>query len=709
VNAPAAPRFPGLSGYSDLAAGLHELGLRHLADLVAAETAPLGAETDATGRARFRVVDGFLLAQPGGRWLRVDRDTVREAHVGLTRRFPQSSPRGAALLSLLDAALDDDPGVLRQALLYQLIAAAEVGAGDGRAATVAQLLDLGVHSAEADGVLHLVQTAVPLDAAAAEAAEQLADVARRQQFRRARVLVSRIPPEHGDWRLTRLCAEVERRTAEADQLLDEAIRCERAGALDDGVDAYLRVARLTADDMRVRAGLLRLAIRRADHASASEQTSRLRLASVDDGVRITCRLTAADAMASPGFSSTILRIDGDDTDGVALFEGAGGSHLLTDSGVAFGQTVRYAVVPTRGGMICGAVQASPRIRYAPDIEPNAVRYRPQGVGLSWRRPRRAVAIRVLRSNAGGVPTGAGTPPPGTEVACRADGLDDPGVEPGLHEYLVRCGYPAPDGSPALVWSEGRTVAADVKPWPSPVRALEVEAIGPEASVRVHWDAPDLGTDRLVLWPFGHRDPGSDVSGLLSHVPGSLMRLGGSGGRRSAEAVGRPGDTMRVMAVSVLGDRAVAGPSALVQVLGAPRGLRAGRVPGSLDTALVDFCWPDPAVLVALSWEQDGLLRRAHIARSRFPAGGIPIAVGRSACRVTVEPLGRPDADLVFSGAAVAMLPEVPAVPLPPRCQPPQCQPPVRRRRWFTPWTWFRRRPRRRRWRAPWTRFRRPGP
>lgn len=124
--------------------------------------------------------------------------------------------------------------------------------------------------------------------------------------------------------------------------------------------------------------------------------------------------------------------------------------------------------------------------------------------------------------------------------------------------------------------------------------------------------------------------------------------------------------IRMTAVSVLGDRAVAGPSVLVERPGAVEDLTALRLaPG---TAELRFRWPEPAVLVLVAWEQEGRRREIRVARSRYLAERrVEIPLTGRPCRIEVSAVPRPDAVSIPTVPATTSLPHVPEPPpQPPR-------------------------------------------
>ena len=640
------PRFPGLVGYPALAEGLAGLGLRHAADLLADPAVPYGAEVDAMGLARFRVLDGVWLAAPGDEWLRVDAVAVQRARARSTARFGEAAALADGLLDRLAGALGEDPGLLRHLLLYQLVAHAARRVGG---TTRDLLLGLGVHSAEVDAIARLADAGPRLPADALAAVEELADVVAAGRIHRAGELLRRIPPGPGDWRLDRVRDEVEGRLGRADLHIDHADRLLGEQRFDEAAENYLSAVLAAPDEPRLRDRLVSLAIRVAD----DEESPGVRATPMDDGIEI--RHEAIADGIDEHVDCELLRLDCAFGTTTTIADGHEFDAPFIDTGVCFGQEVRYVALPMSGGLLRGAASTSARIRYAPDVDEATLRCTPQGVRLSWRRPGRVVSVRLQRERdgieSGGVPV---------TVDARGASALDHDVEPGAYVYRIRCGYLGSPDSPSsgVVWSAGMTLRTTVRPWPTAVDRLASELSAEHSfSVRLDWQPPSVGTARLVLWPFGPREPGEDVSDLIRGLPSEqdVEEVGGRGG--TAVLAGRPGETLRAMVVSVLGDLAVAGASAFVQVIPAPRNLTVVRT-GNAAEALVQFSWPEPAVLVAVRWEQAGAAQRETLARSEYPPGGLRIPVGPGGCLVTVEPLGRPDAQ-VFRTTASADLPALP--------------------------------------------------
>jgi hypothetical protein len=266
------------------------------------------------------------------------------------------------------------------------------------------------------------------------------------------------------------------------------------------------------------------------------------------------------------------------------------------------------------------------------------------VALAWRAHPSVAAVRSVRVFG---PRGWD----GTEVPGGATGLTDRPLEPGEYAYLVRCGYRDPVGG--LVWSPGEWVTATAVVWPAPVTEVGARPEGPGGRVRLTWTPPARGESRLVVWRARPPAPGSDLSAAL----GRLSAVQGDGTGHAVTVLPPLRGALRLMAVSVLGARAVAGPSVLLERAGPVEALEVRRLaPGRAE---VSFRWPEPAVLVLLTWEGDGRRAELRIARSRHRAGRIEIPVGPGPQTVTVAPVARPDAALAFHAPARAGLPGLP--------------------------------------------------
>jgi hypothetical protein len=390
------------------------------------------------------------------------------------------------------------------------------------------------------------------------------------------------------------------------------------------------------------------------------------VAVVDAGV---VRLSWVPAAAAPsGLCYQVLRFpDGSPEQAVELAVVVDASAVDREPPAAVAQ--RYAVIPFHGdGRIAGTAGASAPVLLLPEPDRLRADAVPDGVRVTWRAHPAAVTARAFRLTGG---------PPGgrdAEVACGHESLTERPLPAGEHRYLVQCGYPGPGGEPR--WSAGRQVVARAEEWPAPVAELHARRLPEDARrVELSWRPPPRGETRIVPWPGGRPPrPGSDVSSL----PSARLRLdgpdalaaNGTGPTDPAEPVHRvtfplpPRAVTRLMAVSLLGERAVAGPTVVMETPGTAEGLRVRRLTAT--RAEVRFRWPEPAVLALLTWRigQNGQGQgqrpaagdERRLARSRHREGRVEIPVTRREHLITLTPVARPDATLTECGTAHARLP-----------------------------------------------------
>lgn len=304
----------------------------------------------------------------------------------------------------------------------------------------------------------------------------------------------------------------------------------------------------------------------------------------------------------------------------------------------------------------------------PDVEEVRAVPVPDGVRLEWRAHPAATAFRVVRSTPrrAGQAEGPGQPMDGVPVdgllvpAGRKGFVDRP-LRPGTYLYEISCGYPAvpdlPGDGGELVWSPGLRVAATAVEWPSPVEDVTVRRLE-DGTVTIDWRPPVRGDGRLVEWPGLPTATGDDVSGTAAALSAP--------GEGPVTVVPEVRTRVRMTPVSVLGDRAVAGSSVLVERPGAVEDLTARRtVPGKAE---LRFRWPEPAVLVLVVWEQEGRRQEMRVARSRYLAERrVEIPLDARPCRIEVTAVPRPDAVSIPSVPATTSLPHLPEPPpAPPR-------------------------------------------
>ncbi|MEU0694033.1 hypothetical protein ABZ349_08600 [Streptomyces niveus] len=678
---PVLPQFPGMRGFAELDSVIRRLGFRHAADLlrgpaVEAGTSVFATLPKATTDDSFRILDGLWFPARGRAWTRVDLRHIQET---AERWRTSTDPRGgtaAALMDTMETVVRDDPMGPRRIVLWQMCRELKDRSG-GPTAEAAEAL--GVHSTDAAPLAAAVAAGFPGRGPVRDAAESINEVWPGDRLREALRIADLLPSHPTDHVLANFLTRLNDRAAAVDRLMEEARRLRQLGELRAATVSWLAAVRRAADDDRALAGLLGAAALLADERHSPDAPS-----PVDSTVRVsverravTLRWTAArlprdTARAGKDrgapVSYRVLRFPDGAPEQAAEVPYTDSSLSVLDLGAPIGRRVRYAVLPLRRGQLAGVPRVTGAVLLVPDVEEVRAVPVPDGVRLQWRAHPAARGFRAVRSTArrAGGPDRAGQPTDGVPVdglpvpAGRKGFVDRP-LLPGTYLYEISCGYPAvpdlPGDEGGLVWSPGLRVAATSVEWPSPVEDVTVRSLE-GGTVTIDWRPPARGNGRLVEWPGLPMAPGDDVSGTpaarsapgegpVSVVPGARSRI-------------------RMTAVSVLGDRAVAGPSVLVERPGAVEDLTALRLaPGTTE---LRFRWPEPAVLVLVAWEQEGLRREIRVARSRYLAERrVEIPLTGRPCRIEVSAVPRPDAVSIPTVPATTSLPHVPEPPpQPPR-------------------------------------------
>ncbi|MGP4111033.1 hypothetical protein ACTWP5_08985 [Streptomyces sp. 4N509B] len=640
------PLLPGLPGYRAFDAEVRRLDFRHAVDVL---------EPASEGNAsRFRVVDGLWFPGPGLHSLRVDADWCLRAADGWRRRVGDPRSEDAARLADRLAGIvvaEDGPTALRRLVLYQLCCRLR----DAPVVDEQAALALGVHPAEALPLAEATRACFPGPGPVREAAEEIADAWRARRLARVVELLDALPDvpgdaPHADPFLVALRAEARAAQRAVATALARARRLTASGEHAAASRLCLRIARATGGDALARAGMLEAAAHAADAGPRPEITA------VPDagGVRLSW-----PAARLAGVSYQVLRFpDGGPAEAVDVTVTADTSSADTscadisavDPEPPPAVSLRYAVIPWRGGRMAGVAKASGLVRSLPAPERPHARAVPDGVRITWRAhpaTRRARAFRVADGMDLAVP-------------CAHDSLTDRPLAPGTYHYRVACGYTAPDGQ--VLWSAERLVVARAVEWPTPIEGgITGRRLPSEGLVDLSWSAPARGEGRLVPWGTGPPPtPGEDCSDLAGSAPYVLTaREPGPDGRQGAVAAMAPRAATRLVAVSVLGDRAVAGPSVILENPGTVAGLSVRR----LDTrrAEVRFQWPEPAVLAMVTWRSGRRGEQRRLARSQHlrDNGRVVIPVSRAAHVVTVTPVARPDAAVAECGTALAQLASMP--------------------------------------------------
>ncbi|WP_405675068.1 hypothetical protein OG292_04220 [Streptomyces sp. NBC_01511] len=677
---PILPQFPGMRGFAELDSVISRLGFRHAADLLRGPAVEAGTSVFATlpkaaADDGFRILDGLWFPARGRAWTRVDLRHIQET---AERWRTSTDPRGgtaAALMDTMETVVRDDPMGPRRIVLWQVCRELKDGAG-GPTAGAAEAL--GVHSTDAVPLASAVAAGFPGRGPARDAAESVNEVWPGARLREALRIAGLLPSHPTDHVLANFLARLHERAAAVDRLMEEARRLGQLGELRAATVSWLAAVRRATDDEQALAGLLGAATLLSDERHSPDAPS-----PTDSTVRVgverravTLRWTAARLPRDTGgtgrkgrgwpVSYRVLRFPDGAPERAVEVPYTDSSLSVLDLDAPIGRRVRYAVLPLRQGELAGVPRVTGAVLLVPDVEEVRAVPVPDGVRLRWRAHPAATRFRAVRSTArrAGLSEGSGQPTDGVPVdglpvPAGRKGLVDRPLRPGTYLYEISCGYPAVPDLPGeggeLVWSPGLRVAATSVEWPSPVEDVTVRSLE-DGTVTIDWRPPARGNGRLVEWPGLPTASGDDVSG----TPAARS----APGEGPVSVVPEARSRVRLTAVSVLGDRAVAGPSVLVERPGLVEDLTARRLaPG---TAELRFRWPDPAVLVLVAWEQEGRRREMRVARSRCLAEGrVEFPLTGSPCRIEVSAVPRPDAVSIPTASAttsLAHLPDPPAQP-----------------------------------------------
>lgn len=654
------PLSPLVGGYGELRSAQQTLGLGHLGELL---TPPGG---------RLRLLDGiFAVTGPG-----------RRRHVGpeVLRSLRRDRPEPAALwlLERLAAIQDADPAALRRILLYQLTHLLQDHPRGELPATAA---GFGVDRAEAAALVHAAARRARLDEGQRTAAESLTDDVLGHRIRSAARRAALLPPAGEDRPLAALLAELAARTAAADTVLAVARRAEEQGDPGRACLHYEEAAALAGDCPRAVRGLVRTY--RPEPGDPGAPVSVL----VPGGVEL--RWPSGD------FGDTrwrVVRLTRGEPAGAPLAEVPGRpvGGVLVDSGAGTGEEIRHVALPLRAdGTVDGPPLIAAPLSVAPAVtEPAAV----DGngwIGASWTAPPDAVRCEVTLTG----PRGPVPVPPVARAGSR-ETLRVEGAVPGRYALVVRARYAPKGGADRGALSAPVTVPVTVHAWPEPVLTLTArprEAGGVEFR-RTGGDGAEV---RLVRWPgttpaeraeltaaelpppldwaapgwtrSTTDDPATSVAGTT--VPGASVPGAGVPGASTPGAGGPvgddpacvghppPGSQTVVSAVSVLGARAVAGPSVLVEAPLPVTGLTLRRA--APDVVEVGFDWPGAAGTVTAAVTQDGRRTEIAVARSVFLREGLRLPVTPAALSVEVHAAPRSARSVLASPGADARA-ELPA-------------------------------------------------
>ncbi|WP_225826370.1 hypothetical protein [Streptomyces naphthomycinicus] len=605
------PLSPLVPGYGALAAAQHAAGLRHLGEMLG------------TGAGGLRVLDGLYVpvGQRGRR--RVDAPLLE----GLVR---SSDTVLVPLAERLAALHHADPQALRRVVLYQLINLLQEHPERQRAPAAARL---GVHQDEAAGLLAAARLRPALDRRQRDAAESLADARAQGRVHRLRALLDRLPEDAADPALAAVRAGAAERLRTAEDALRAGRRAEERGDREAASAGYLWALHAAADDRRALGGLVRVHGRRAtlgaelrpDHVELSWKDGReppgewrlLRLYRDRRGrPAVRCVLDSVTATATAG--------------------------TVRDGGAGPGTTVRYAALPLRDGRVDGPPLVSRRLLVAPEVERPVLRDGPERIDCSWRRPAGAADVTVEHIGPDGRTA---------LLAARPDGFTATGLPAGSHAFRIVCHYRTADGR--TVPSPGLRTTATVHPWPEPVHTLTARPAG--GAVRFDWTGAGDAEVRLVLWPDGAPEPGTELR--TDELPPPLDWPG------PADALcPPPGAYARVGAVAVRGPRALAGPAVGVEAVRPVPGLAAHRLPDGQARIVLD--WPEDVPHLVVGWAPVGAAGGGErtVTAHAYRRGGLRLPVGPGAVRVRAASAPRvPGAVIVVPEAAEVLVPPDAAV------------------------------------------------
>ncbi|MFV8132084.1 hypothetical protein [Streptomyces syringium] len=613
---PDMPLSPLVPGWAELRAAERAAGFRHAADALL----PPGS-TGGTPGAYFQILDGLRVPGRGGRRRHVDRALLAEARDAALRAGAPEPVR--SLFARYDAALVEHPMGLRRVVLYQLL---QLLRDTPRGPSAQAATALGVDPAEAAALAHAARRAARTTPAARAAAETLLDVWRAGHTRRAHALTRQLPAPAGDQRLAHLVTRVASRARRTDALLREAHALERRGATDAAADHYLRALRSAEDDTDALHGLLRTC-----------RPTVLRAEVRRDGVRLR---RPTDPQQPPANRTwRLLRgAAGRDAWTELTVPAPTGGGDIVDGSAPLGERVRYAALPLDGGRIAGRPLVSAEVLVAPEVSDVTLTDGRARVDAQWRTPPGTHRVTVVRT---------GPEPATTDVPAGPDGFTDQGLPPGEHRYRIHCVYRTAAGRE--VRSPGVAAHRTVHPWPDPVAGLTV-CQGEEPGVlSVGWTGGVRGQVRLLDWPGPPPPPGEDLRTPAADLPPELS-WPPCGAARAGSAAYRPpaGATTRLTAVTVLGDRAVAGPSVRVDVPEGVPELTARRTEPT--RARLTFDWPRATDRVLIRWWQSDQAHERRLTRSTYLREGLHLALTRAPARFRVEPLAVADADVVVPPA-----------------------------------------------------------
>lgn len=599
---PGLPLSPLVGGYEELVAAQQTLCLSHLGELL---IPPQG---------HLRVLDGVFRVERHGRRTHLNAAALRSLASG--------RPEAAWLLDRLAGIQETDPAALRRILLYQLVHLLHDHPRGHLPATAA---GLGIDPAETGALVHTAAGRARLTPAQRAAAEGLEDDVRRRRVRSAQRRAALLGAGGGDRALDARLAGLAALARAADGALDTARRHEERGERDLAGARYEAAFGYAQDCRHAVRGLVRT--RGPRHGDPLPLDSALGSGGVElrwpDGPRgarswRVLRLTRGDAAALP-----LAEVPGQPRGGV-----------LVDRGARTGSRVRYLALPVGpDGLVDGPPLIGVALEVAPPVEGLTA-----GDGNGW-----IEAVWTPPAGAAGAEaTLTGPEGPVSGITVHRDRLRAEGLAPGGYALAVRARYAeARGGAGGGALSAPVTDRLTVHRWPAPVTALTASARAAGGlDLAVTGPAGDAGPVaagraaevRLVEWPGPPPAPGTALRTADLPPPLDWVGAAGADGLRTA----RPpaGALVTVAAVAVLGERALAGPSVLVEAPLPVTGLALRRT--APDQVQVTFDWPADTGTVTVTATQDGRSEAHTVTRSGFLREGLRLAVTPAALRVTAH-------------------------------------------------------------------------
>lgn len=630
---PVLPQHPGLDSYCELADSLHFLGCDHIVSFLR-----LGQDLP------FMVVDGVWIRSKGSWWDFVDASYLENVRLSWhLDRDPRRRAMADYVIDVVERALAENTLALRPLALFQiwkLLRASGEEASPERLR--ADALALGIVEDEVDLLVAGMMAA--REGPDPELVEAAIRARWSKKLRAAARFADLLAPVATDETLRAFLGAIRADSSRLDATLTEAADLEQTGQLEAAAACYLRAAVLVSDEPEIEAGLERCPPPPPQHLRADIR-----------GDQVELRWTSA-CSAVGVLSYRVVRVSA--TGRVLLCEVPDGRNAqAADATPPLGEEISYQVTTVRDGQVESAATASPLVRVVPDVEDLTVSSDRYGVAGSWRMPKRALAVRVLRTEAR---PGHG---PGQEIVVGADGTrfrDRNVLGDRSYQYQVLCGYRPSSGK--LIWSAGRAATVDVFRWPQPVTDLHATVTAGGDGVTLRWGSPGTGSVAVLDMSSEVPAPETDLSAAAVGSLGTVRwqaQTGASGSDMRCD-VSLPRRGLRHLAmITVLDDRAVTGAAVTADVLDCVHHAICQR---SGTTVQVRWVWPLGLTQVMVRWsypgEPPGDSHVLRVTRDRYRNRLVEIPAHDSGCTITVTPLSTvPDCVSVGKPAIIHVDPQ----------------------------------------------------